>query len=121
MLHSYSYIAFCKDIGSTSPTDVLLFDQHFKVNRSSHFLAPYNQHHITLNNGSRRIDIKGPANRVIEDWMASIKKVQSDSPWVKHHRFGSFAPIRHNAKVKWFVDGHGKTSSPQSNQPLLYV
>lgn len=105
---SSRYIAFCKDIGSTSPTDVLLFDQYFKVNVSSHFLAPYNQHHITISNSTRRVDIKGPANRVIEDWMTSIKKVQSDSPWVKHHRFGSFAPIRSNAKVKWFVDGHGK-------------
>ncbi|KAG2183771.1 hypothetical protein INT43_006782 [Umbelopsis isabellina] len=101
-----SYMAFCKDIGSTSPTDVLLFDRHFKANASSHFLTPYNQHHITIQNGSRKIDIKGPATRVIEDWMASIKRVQNESPWVKHHRYDSFAPIRSNAKAKWFVDGH---------------
>lgn len=105
---STSYMAFCKDIGSTSPTDVLLFDRHFKADSSSHFLTPYNQHHITIQNGSRKIDIKGPATRVIEDWMASIKRVQNESPWVKHHRYDSFAPIRHNAKAKWFVDGHGK-------------
>ncbi|CAO3693092.1 unnamed protein product [Umbelopsis ramanniana] len=101
-----SYIAFCKDIGSTTPTDVLLFDQYFKVDHAAHFLTPYNQHHITIRNKTRRIDIKGPANRVIEDWMASIKKVQTDSPWMKRHRFLSFAPIRNDAKVKWFVDGH---------------
>ncbi|KAG2180333.1 hypothetical protein INT44_003335, partial [Umbelopsis vinacea] len=101
-----SYIAFCKDIGSTTPTDVLLFDQYFKVEAAPHFLTPYNQHHIIIQNKNRRIDIKGPANRVIEDWMASIKKVQTDSPWMKRHRFLSFAPIRNDAKVKWFVDGH---------------
>jgi hypothetical protein len=86
---------------------VLLFDQYFKVDVAPHFLTPYNQHHITIKNKTRRIDIKGPANRVIEDWMASIKKVQTDSPWMKRHRFLSFAPIRNDAKVKWFVDGHG--------------
>ncbi|OAC98061.1 hypothetical protein MUCCIDRAFT_150547 [Mucor lusitanicus CBS 277.49] len=37
--------------------------------------------------------------------MESIQRVLNDSPWVKNHRFGSFAPIRHNSKIRWFVDG----------------
>ena len=31
--------------------------------------------------------------------------VKKASPWVKQHRFDSYAPIRENAKVKWYVDG----------------
>lgn len=50
--------------------------------------------------------------------MASIKKVQTDSPWMKRHRFLSFAPIRNDAKVKWFVDGHGMYDTSDHNKVL---
>ncbi|KAF7727103.1 Phospholipase D1 [Apophysomyces ossiformis] len=99
-----SYIAFCKDISSTTPTDVLLFDKHFKVTRRHSHFASYHQTHITLLNSARRIELKCPTNRHMEEWIRSIEKVQAESPWVINHRFGSFAPVRENAKVKWFVD-----------------
>ncbi|KAI9010942.1 hypothetical protein CLU79DRAFT_891017 [Phycomyces nitens] len=97
-----SYIAFCDNIASTTPTDVLMFDKSFKV-----LLGPatmLGNCSITLENKFRRFEIRG-SQREVEEWMESINKVQSESPWVKQHRFGSFAPIRLNAKVKWFVDG----------------
>ncbi|KAG0172715.1 Phospholipase D1 [Apophysomyces sp. BC1015] len=98
-----SYIAFCADIASQSPTDVLLLDKSFTVtNRTPGLLGRYH-HHIILANRFRRIEIKG-SKRQVEEWMESIKRVQQESPWVRNHRFGSFAPIRSNAKVKWFVD-----------------
>ncbi|KAI8381067.1 uncharacterized protein BYT42DRAFT_604106 [Radiomyces spectabilis] len=100
-----SYIAFCKDIDSSTPSDVLLFDSHFKFKRGHSAFAPYQASHITLCNSSRRIEIKGPTNRHIEDWVHSLRKIEKESPWVANHRFGSYAPIRENAKVKWFVDG----------------
>lgn len=62
--------------------------------------------HITMENNFRRFTIRG-SKRQVGEWMESIKKVQQESPWVKNHRFGSFAPIRHHAKVKWFIDGEG--------------
>ncbi|KAI9309557.1 hypothetical protein BJ944DRAFT_154121 [Cunninghamella echinulata] len=99
-----SYIAFCKDIGSTSPTDVLLFGKSFQVSKSPPGILKRYHHHITLSNQFRRIEIKG-SKREVEEWLESIKKVQENSPWVKNHRFGSFAPIRYDSKVKWFVDG----------------
>ncbi|RIA88545.1 hypothetical protein C1645_725863 [Glomus cerebriforme] len=37
--------------------------------------------------------------------MESIHKVKVSSPWVRQHRFNSYAPIREDAKVKWYVDG----------------
>ncbi|KAG1440376.1 hypothetical protein G6F56_011949 [Rhizopus delemar] len=97
-----SYIAFCKDATSGEPTDVLLFDSSlkFEVHEPRVYLGSY---HIKVRNQSREIEIKG-TKREIDQWIQSIQKVKSESPWVYHHRFGSFAPIRHNAKVKWFVD-----------------
>ncbi|CAO3608154.1 unnamed protein product [Cunninghamella blakesleeana] len=99
-----SYIAFCKDIGSTSPTDVLLLDKSFRVTKSGPGILKRYHHHISLSNQFRRIEIKG-SKRDVEEWLESINKVQENSPWVKNHRFGSFAPIRHDSKVKWFVNG----------------
>jgi competence CoiA-like predicted nuclease len=100
-----SYIAFCKSIDSTTPADVLLFDKDFKVTRAQTFGAIH-QTHFYLKNSSRHIEIKAPTSN-IEEWIESLEKVQKESPWVANHRFGSFAPIRENAKAKWFVDGHG--------------
>ncbi|RUS17342.1 hypothetical protein BC937DRAFT_90093 [Endogone sp. FLAS-F59071] len=101
-----SYVAFCSNIGSINPTDVFLFDKTFLVTRiSPHFLAPGSRHHLTIQNKHRRIDMKGSTNRTIDDWMESLKLVQESSPWLRVHRFDSFAPVREQAKVKWYVDG----------------
>lgn len=101
-MSSLRYIAFCEDIASSSPSEVLLFDRTFKVTVSEPTLL--GSYHMTLATQFRHIEIKGSL-RQVDEWRESIAKVQSDSPWVKPHRFDSFAPIRYNAKVKWFVDG----------------
>ncbi|PKC70587.1 phospholipase D/nuclease [Rhizophagus irregularis] len=44
-------------------------------------------------------------NRTLSEFLESIEKVKRSSPWVRQHRFDSYAPIRENAKVKWYVDG----------------
>ncbi|KAI9473922.1 MAG: hypothetical protein EXX96DRAFT_488418 [Benjaminiella poitrasii] len=97
-----SYMAFCTDTASISPTDVLLFDNGFKVDIQEPrvYLGSY---HISISNQSRKIEIKG-TKREVDQWLESIEKVSKESPWVHNHRFGSFAPVRNNAKVKWFVD-----------------
>ncbi|KAI8371715.1 uncharacterized protein BYT42DRAFT_581253 [Radiomyces spectabilis] len=96
-----SYIAFCQDIASTAPTDVMLFDKGFSITTTEPSLL--GTYHLTCSNQFRRIEIKG-GKREMDEWLEGLKKVQSESPWVKNHRFGSFAPIRHHSKVKWFVD-----------------
>ncbi|KAI9307392.1 hypothetical protein BJ944DRAFT_158119 [Cunninghamella echinulata] len=101
-----SYIAISKDVGSTLPSDILLFDSHLKIKRSIISFAPYHQTHITISNSTRRIEVKGPTNKHMEEWMECLEKIQDESPWVREHRYKSYAPIRQNAKVKWFVDGH---------------
>ncbi|KAI9485673.1 MAG: hypothetical protein EXX96DRAFT_494975 [Benjaminiella poitrasii] len=99
-----SYVAFIEDVSSTRIDDVLLFDKSLVVQNKKPGLLGRYHNHITIENRFRRIEIKG-SRREIDDWMESIQRVLSESPWVKNHRFGSFAPIRHNAKVRWFVDG----------------
>ncbi|KAG2210594.1 hypothetical protein INT47_002536 [Mucor saturninus] len=97
-----SYMAFCSDTASSTPTDVLLFDNGLKIEIQEPRVY-LGSHHITICNESRKIEIKG-TKREVDQWLESIEKVQDESPWVQNHRFGSFAPVRHNAKVKWFVD-----------------
>lgn len=98
-----SYMAFCSDTASSTPTDVLLFDNGLKIEIKEPrvYLGSY---HIAVYNESRKIEIKG-TKREVDQWLESIEKVRDESPWVQNHRFGSFAPVRNNAKVKWFVDG----------------
>lgn len=62
---------------------------------------------MTLSTEYRQIEFKG-SRREVEEWLESIEKVKNNSPWMKTHRFNSFAPIRHHARVKWFVDGESK-------------
>ncbi|KAI9316973.1 hypothetical protein BX666DRAFT_2027051 [Dichotomocladium elegans] len=97
-----SYIAFCYSIADSTPSDVLLLDKTFRVRMTEPKVI--GSYHMTLSTQNRQIEIKG-SRREVEEWMESIKKVKQNSPWVKAHRFGSFAPVRHHAKVKWFVDG----------------
>ncbi|KAI8148533.1 hypothetical protein BJV82DRAFT_268405 [Fennellomyces sp. T-0311] len=103
-----SYIAFCDDIAAPGPSDVLLLDNTFSVKVTEpSYIGSY---HMTLSTMYREIEIKGN-RREIDEWMESIQRVKKDSPWVKNHRFGSFAPVRHKAKVKWFVDGENHMSA----------
>ncbi|EIE79586.1 hypothetical protein RO3G_04291 [Rhizopus delemar RA 99-880] len=99
-----SYIAFCEDVGSRSLSDVFLFDKFFHVSKKGQ--GNFGSVHLTLSNSTRRIEIKGPASRHMDEWTESLDKIQKESPWVMNHRFGSFAPIREYVKAKWFVDGH---------------
>ncbi|KAI9244178.1 hypothetical protein BDA99DRAFT_529337 [Phascolomyces articulosus] len=97
-----SYIAFCDDIAAPGPSDVLLLDNTFQVHVTEpNYIGSY---HMTLSTLYREVEIKG-SRREVDEWMESIERVKRDSPWVKNHRFSSFAPVRKNGKVKWFVDG----------------
>ncbi|KAL0081875.1 hypothetical protein J3Q64DRAFT_1643019, partial [Phycomyces blakesleeanus] len=100
-----SYIAFSKDIACSSPSDVFLFDNTFKVSRVTKKFAAYHQNsRIRISNSSRSIELKCPTTRVCDEWMENLVKVQKESTWVTNHRFKSFAPPRNLAKAKWFID-----------------
>ncbi|RCI04831.1 Phospholipase D1, partial [Rhizopus stolonifer] len=99
-----SYVAFISGIASKQINDVFLFDKSLVVSSKAPGILGKYHNHIVMENKFRRIELKG-SRREIEEWRESIDRVLTNSPWVKNHRFGSFAPIRHNAKVRWFVDG----------------
>ncbi|KAG0077002.1 hypothetical protein BGZ92_002158 [Podila epicladia] len=99
-----SYMAFCTGVGSDEPTDVFIFDQNFFVQHKEHTLG-LNLHHIQIGNKHRMIEIKGEHNREMLEWMEHFNKMKQSSPWLTSHRFGSFAPQRDDAKVRYYVDG----------------
>ena len=96
-------------MSSAIPSDVFLLDKHFKCDKLT--LQGFNRvlklklhDHVSIENSARRIDIKGDS-RKLNEFVESIEIVMRSSPWIKQHRFDSYAPIRENAKVKWYVDG----------------
>ncbi|KAF8929502.1 hypothetical protein BGZ47_001015 [Haplosporangium gracile] len=99
-----SYLSFGRSISSDECSDVFIFDQNFYVRTKEHVLG-LNQHHIEIGNSHRKIEIKGDRSREIVEWYEYFQKMQNHSPWVKGHRFGSFAPEREDAKVRYYVDG----------------
>ncbi|KAK3821164.1 MAG: hypothetical protein J3Q66DRAFT_366907 [Benniella sp.] len=99
-----SYMALTSDIGSDEPTDVFMFDSTFFLTHREHALG-LNMHNIELGNKHRKIEIKGDHNREMLEWMNHFERMKQSSPWLKVHRFGSFAPEREEAKVRYYVDG----------------
>ncbi|KAK3821162.1 MAG: hypothetical protein J3Q66DRAFT_280226, partial [Benniella sp.] len=99
-----SYLAFTSNVGSDEPTDVFMFDSTFFVIHREHAMG-LNMHHIELGNNYRKIEIKGDHNREMMEWMDHFERMKQSSPWLKVHRFGSFAPEREEAKVRYYVDG----------------
>jgi phosphatidylserine/phosphatidylglycerophosphate/cardiolipin synthase-like enzyme len=81
-------------------------DKYFKGDRTEiHGIHKVLLHdRIDLSNSSRKIELRGD-KRTLESLMESINKVKISSPWVRQHRFDSYAPIREAAKIKWYVDG----------------
>ncbi|KAG0262982.1 hypothetical protein BG011_009480 [Mortierella polycephala] len=99
-----SYMAFCPTVGSNEPTDVFMFDETFFFEHKEHALG-LNMHHIEIGDRYRKIEIKGEHTREVLEWMDQFNKMKSSSPWVHPHRFGSFAPQRESARVRYYVDG----------------
>ncbi|KAJ2705998.1 hypothetical protein FB645_001975 [Coemansia sp. IMI 203386] len=101
-----SFIAFCNHISDPYPTDVLFadpqFDIKFRKKTGHNPLFPYR---ITVSNQYRRIQLRSDSERVINEWKNSIEQMKRSSAWAEPHRFDSFAPIRDNSRVIWFVDG----------------
>ncbi|KAJ2549132.1 hypothetical protein EV175_004563, partial [Coemansia sp. RSA 1933] len=101
-----SYIAFCNHISDPYPTDVLFadpqFDIKFRKKTGHNPLFPYR---IIVSNEYRRIQLRSDSERTINEWRHSIEEMKRSSAWAQPHRFASFAPIRNDSRVIWFVDG----------------
>ncbi|KAF9581189.1 hypothetical protein BGW38_001891 [Lunasporangiospora selenospora] len=119
-----SYIAFCPNVGSNVPTEVFLFDQDFFVRHKEQTLG-LNHRHIELGNKHKTIEIKGDHSRDMLEWMEYFNKMKQSSPWVISHRFGSFAPEREDAKVRYYVDGkdyfHAVSDALMAAKSEIYI
>jgi hypothetical protein len=100
-----SYIAICETIGSTEPSDVFLFDPTFFVHQKDTSVLGVHGKRIIFGNSRRKIEIKSSNSRDMIDWLYDFQKVRIRSPWVTHHRFGSFAPEREDIQAKMYIDG----------------
>ena len=84
----------------------MLFDKTFSVDidERKHFS---NSSIITLSTKlQRKIQIR--VHKGVDEWLENFNKITKKSPWTGPNRYESFAPVRKNVKIKWFVDGHGK-------------
>ncbi|KAJ2897304.1 hypothetical protein IWW38_001763, partial [Coemansia aciculifera] len=101
-----SYIAFCNHISDPYPSDVLFADPQFDITfRKKTGHNPLFPYRITISNQYRRIQLRSDSERIINEWRHSIMEMKTSSAWAVPHRFASFAPIRDQSRVIWFVDG----------------
>ncbi|EHN01435.1 Spo14p [Saccharomyces cerevisiae x Saccharomyces kudriavzevii VIN7] len=86
------------------PNDIADRNSHSKMhqkksNISSKLLL------LTLENSERKLKIICKSENSLKQWMSSIIKMSTSTPWSKPNRFGSFAPVRTNSFCKFLVDG----------------
>ncbi|KAI7874180.1 uncharacterized protein EV154DRAFT_527408 [Mucor mucedo] len=123
-----SYVICVDDPSECEIYDVFLFDQAFDVHRLAKF-GDRSNHHVhnskkkfsnALANASHWTSKKSTVclktmqgvyhfraknEQQAKQFEASIQSMANRSVWPKVNRFKSFAPIRCNAAVAWFVDG----------------
>ncbi|KAJ1921211.1 hypothetical protein H4219_000810 [Mycoemilia scoparia] len=122
-----SYIAFCSHISDPYPADVLLADSQFKMTYKKKKLTghPLHSYRITLSTANRVVQLRSDSERSIKEWKRSIEMMTASSKWTKPHRFDSFAPIRQNSRVMWFVDGadyfHAVSEAIENAKETIYI
>ncbi|RWS31654.1 phospholipase D2-like isoform X2 [Leptotrombidium deliense] len=79
---------------------VLLMDEHFEV-------IVYSNTHIRISNLSGNLVLQCWTNRKANEWTEYLNDIAHTlgKDFTESHRYGSFAPIRRNSKMFWFVDG----------------
>lgn len=101
-----SYIVYLDHIDQTLPSDVLLFDQHLKVEieneGSNNLLKPFR---LTIRNGSKVLEVRPENNTQMSYWIKQLTTKTLSCPWARSHRFNAFAPVRENCRLDWLIDG----------------
>lgn len=84
---------------------VMLVDQKFNV--SSGYQSTGEKYGLFIETLSKSIFVKCYNEKRAQEWrLAIMKMIEGSASCFKHHqRFKSFAPIREDSNVKWFVDG----------------
>lgn len=101
-----SYLAYLDHIDQTLPSDVLLFDQHFRLKIENegrkNLLKPLR---VSIINGSKLLEVRPEKNSQMPYWISQLTELTINCPWTRSHRFNSFAPIRENCQLDWLIDG----------------
>ena len=101
-----SYLAYLDHIDQTLPSDVLLFDKHFRLEieneGSKNLLKPLR---VTIRYGSKFLEVRPKNNSQMPYWIKQLSDLAKNCPWTRSHRFNSFAPIRENCQLDWLIDG----------------
>ncbi|RWS15968.1 phospholipase D2-like isoform X2 [Dinothrombium tinctorium] len=79
---------------------VLLMDEEFKV-------STYSDTYIRISNLSRDLVLQCWTSRKAQEWTEYLNEIAQTlgKDFTESHRFSSFAPIRKQTPVHWFVDG----------------
>ena len=112
-----SYI-FCVDSpDQTKIHDLMLVDSAFQIIRPSKITGSLpssskkkpgessSHHSFYIKNSERQLKLLAKSERQMDQFIASIEKMQTETPWAQANRFDSFAPARMNVAAKWLVDG----------------
>jgi len=91
--------------------DLLLIDSNFTV-KSGRKNSGYRDG-LVITNNARDLTVKCKSESDAREWVTAIAKVMAGtgSDWIKEHHHDSFAPIRRESRVQWFVDGEGYMAS----------
>ncbi|XP_057313653.1 phospholipase D1-like [Hydractinia symbiolongicarpus] len=99
-----SFVAYI-DAEKNLIRDVLLLDKGFTVSCDKSVTGIHNG--LLISNNSRNLLVKCASGRHAREWMREIVNVMSETgvDFIREHRYNSFAPVRRNSWIKWFVDG----------------
>ncbi|WFD19332.1 phospholipase D [Malassezia caprae] len=125
-----SFIIIVEQAHSTTIHDVFLMDQHFEVRQKRRLhrsilehsskeqveWTPHQhtggtvhtyvtRHKFTVRNAERKLKLEARSEREMEQFLLSLKWAAQNNVFGRPNRFDSFAPIRKNVKLQWFVDG----------------
>lgn len=138
-----SFLMYTSDISSTTPLDVFLFDSYTEITQGhgksvpdiaeGHLENPKETMKkskkyyvgIEIKNNERKLTLATTQKYYMDDWRHSIKRVVESTEWTKKHRFGSFAPVRHDAFAQWFVDARdymfAASSAIEMAKDVIYI
>ncbi|KAG5456803.1 MAG: hypothetical protein BJ554DRAFT_3348, partial [Olpidium bornovanus] len=99
-----SFIAVGRDVAARHPDKVFLCDRFFAVACIQQHHDPIPRHRITVSSRTEQLEFACDSERNMLEWKEHFTKLK-ENLWSKEHRWGSFAPVRDDSFVRWFVDG----------------
>ncbi|KAH6912810.1 hypothetical protein BKA70DRAFT_1370288 [Coprinopsis sp. MPI-PUGE-AT-0042] len=75
------------------------------VKKQEHQNKDVSRHTFYIVNSQMRLKIHARSERHMLQFIAALERTAQKSPFTRHNRFDSFAPIRLNVAAQWLVDG----------------